>query len=117
MQASSYEYFRGLLRILLSEDVSWAHLAILEGYTTSAGAGSQSVMEASRRALADFVEEMTEEPGLRRFTPARLCEFLVTLLRNRHGASNDRVIVPTLEVLGFLFHSGLADLMRAENFK
>lgn len=87
----------------------------MEGYTISAGAGSQSVMEASRRALADFVEEITE--GSHLFSLAKLYETFSRLLRNNYAESNDRVMVPSLEVFAFLLHSSFADLVVAGDFE
>lgn len=114
-QTSSYPYFQGLLRIVESEEVSWAHRSLLEGYLTSAGAGSPSVLEASRRALADFVEETAGNVDSHAFSLGTLCGYILAILRDNQN--HDRVIVPALEVAAFLLNLGLADLMNHDDFK
>ncbi|KAI9883387.1 MAG: hypothetical protein M1823_004855 [Watsoniomyces obsoletus] len=90
---SSQEYFRNTLEILSQDDLHWLHVPLLEGYVTSAGAGSESVLQAARRGLLDFLD----------LTPSGFSIVLSLLLSvlSTHSR-NDRIAVPTLEVLGFL---------------
>lgn len=75
---------------------SWLRLSLLEGYVTSAGVGSESLLRSSRLALVDYLESASSE------APARkLCDDLTELLGR--CLSNDRLAIPILEVIGFLF--------------
>ncbi|KAI9679221.1 MAG: hypothetical protein M1817_005240 [Caeruleum heppii] len=102
--ASSEGYYKQMLRCL-TVNVAWLHLPVLEGFVTSAGAGSETVLQASRRALVDLLHRGrgTDQP-LRSLSG--LSNALTQILK-RH-LTNDRVAVPTLEVLAFLFDMGLA---------
>ena len=111
----SYEYFQAVLRLLISEEIAWAHVTILEGFVTSAGSGSQSVLEAARHALINFVETVTAEPGLHSFTLIKLWKTLTKMLQSHQ--KDDRVTIPTLEVLAFLFDSRIETLTDNDNFE
>ncbi|KAH8900041.1 beta-tubulin cofactor d [Thozetella sp. PMI_491] len=107
---SSQPYFAFLLN-LLSQD--WLDPAIsdtakvspeawmdelLAGLVVSADTGNEELIIASRGALCDFCEA----------SPANLntvCTAMARNLKARQG--NDRILVPTLEVIAFLFRAGL----------
>ena len=69
-------------------------LDMMEGYVTSADAGSEDLIRASRAALSAYCESGTEILQL-------VCKTLVLVAKR--NMKNDRVIVPTLEIIGFLF--------------
>lgn len=71
--------------------------ALLCGYTTSADTGNEDLVISSRAALTSFCSSAPNR--------AAVCAALVDNLRLYSGS--DRVIVPTLEVIAFLFHVGL----------
>ncbi|KAI9787283.1 MAG: hypothetical protein M1816_007697 [Peltula sp. TS41687] len=71
-------------------------------------------MEASRSALADFVEENIGESH--KLSLETLYGTFLTVIRNSYAGSNDRVLVPALEVFAFLLHFSLPDLMITGNF-
>ncbi len=71
---------------------------LMSGFVTSADTGNEELVIASRAALCDFCET----------SPDRLtavCTGLVRNLKARQGV--DRAIVPTLEIIAFLFHVGI----------
>ncbi|KAB5535213.1 tubulin folding cofactor D C terminal-domain-containing protein [Coniochaeta sp. 2T2.1] len=72
--------------------------SLLAGYVTSADTGNEDLVISSRAALTSFCSSST--PNSTAVTSA-----LVDNLRSYAGV--DRVIVPTLEVIAFLFHVGL----------
>lgn len=74
-------------------DVKWFR-DILEGYVTSADAGSEDLIRASRAALTEFCESGSDNLQ-------KVCSTL--LLVAKRNLKNDRVLVPTLEVVAFLF--------------
>lgn len=93
---------RDCLHPLISDSVksdasSWM-AELLAGFVSSADTGSEDIVIASRAALCDHCEESAENL-------AGVCRALVLNLRTRQG--QDRVVVPTLEIIAFLFHVGL----------
>lgn len=84
-------------------------LPLLEGYVTSAGAGSEALLITSRGALIDFAAQCCGDYNLQ-----DLCVDLVEVLSR--NSSNDRIAVPAMEVLSFfLFDTGFA--ARLEEFQ
>ncbi|KAI1323066.1 beta-tubulin cofactor d, partial [Xylariaceae sp. FL0255] len=72
--------------------------SLLAGMVTSADTGNEDLVVVTRAALAELCE--TSDDSLR-----RVC---VALLYNlKRYASQDRVLVATLEVVAYLFHVGL----------
>ncbi|POR31903.1 Tubulin-specific chaperone D [Tolypocladium paradoxum] len=71
---------------------------LLAGFVTSADTGNDDLVIASRAALTDFCEASRANLNL-------VCAALLQNLRTRQSA--DRVVVPTLEIIAFLFYSGL----------
>ena len=83
---------------------SWLRQSLLEGYVSAAGAGSDSLLRSSRLALALYAE---------RLSTANLMVFLDCLsCIIRQNMLNDRVLVPTLVVFGFLFDAGVFTKLR-----
>lgn len=70
---------------------------LMAGFVTSADTGNEDLVIASRAALSDYCEESPENLD-------RICAALVRNLKNRQG--QDRVVVPTLEIIAFLFYVG-----------
>ncbi|KAI1450191.1 tubulin folding cofactor D C terminal-domain-containing protein [Annulohypoxylon stygium] len=117
---SSKDYFGFLLRLCnaerLDQDIAkiWSLseedcLAILlAGLVTSADTGNEDLVVVSRAALADFCEVSSENLK-------RMCAALVRNLKTHQG--NDRVVIPTLEVVAYLFHAGLLQRCPEINLK
>src|SRR5436305_9554053 len=100
-QTSSYHYFRVLLTQL---SVPSLRLPLLEGYVISAGLGSESVLRASRLALADHLEELDVEANpsiLNSYGLKDVCDAFPEVLKQ--NVTNYRVSFPTLETIAFLF--------------
>ncbi|KAI1481477.1 tubulin folding cofactor D C terminal-domain-containing protein [Daldinia eschscholtzii] len=107
---SSKEYFSLLLRLCDKEqldqtvaqywtlDLDDCLSILLAGLVTSADTGNEDLVIVSRAALADFCGESTENLKL-------ICAALLRNLKQYHG--QDRVIIPTLEVVAYLFHVGV----------
>ena len=71
---------------------------VLEGFVTTAGAGLESLLQASRSALIQFVATLTDE---------QLREYSGWLLDTmRENTTNDRILIPTMEVISFLLEAG-----------
>ncbi len=110
MSFSSQRYFQAILQIhsrnwlhpLISASVKADHESwtaeLLAGYVSSADTGNEDLVIASRAALVGHCEETPENL-------ANVCTALVANLKTRQG--QDRVVVPTLEIIACLFHVGL----------
>lgn len=108
-QTSTIEYFLQLLSLCSQTSTQdWIRKPLLEGYVTSAGAGSESLLGASRAAFNLY----TESSDLT--TLATLCTYLTDLLRD--NISNDRLAVPILEFVAFLFEAGVLQRLRDQDF-
>jgi len=67
-------------------------LDLFEGYVGSADTGSEDLVRASRAALADFCEAGNTD---------RVSSTLFAVMKR--NIDNDRILVPTLEAMAFLF--------------
>jgi hypothetical protein len=98
---SSKDYFRFLLdmptagNFLGSKkyEMQW-HDSLLEGFTSSADTGSEDLVRASRAALAAYCESDVANLNT-------VCEGLLAIMKR--NMKNDRILVPAMEVMGFLF--------------
>ncbi|KAG0649301.1 Tubulin-folding cofactor D [Hyphodiscus hymeniophilus] len=101
LSPSSKEYFRALLDmpdlcnlIYRDEYVAQWQDNLLEGLVTSADTGSEDLVRASRAALAEFCEIDNAKLD-------SICVSLISIMKR--NLKNDRVLVPTMEVVGYLF--------------
>lgn len=85
-------YFSSILAMLSLEQ---CRNALLEGYITSAGAGSDSVMKASRRALIAYLRSCNNRSDV--------AASLLAVFRQALVAQNDRIVIPLLDVFSLLF--------------
>ena len=108
-QTSTTGYFLQLLS-LCSEPLTrdWIRKPLLEGYVTSVGAGAESLLGASRAAFTSCTESLDLA------TLAILCTYLIDLIRE--NISNDRLPVPTLEFVAFLFEADVLQRLRDQDF-
>ena len=82
---------------------------VLEGFVTTAGAGSESLLQASRSALIHFVSTLTDE---------ELREYSGWLLDiTRDNTTNDRILIPTMEVINFLLEAGALHRLQSGPFE
>ncbi|KAF2459218.1 tubulin folding cofactor D C terminal-domain-containing protein [Lineolata rhizophorae] len=115
---SSFGYFRHRLSSVFEPPIKprWARRGVLAGYVTAAGMGSESVLQASRLALVDLLETMPAEyshpdDG----SILDVANILTELLRDNLGT--DRVVLPLLEVIAFLFDAGFLQKLVGTEFK
>ena len=74
--------------------LSWAQQPLLEGYVTTAGTGSESVLRAARSALSAYLQSLDDD-GLREFSSAFQKVLEITLTK-------ERLAVSALETLAFI---------------
>jgi tubulin-specific chaperone D len=109
--ASSYAYFRYYLLLLDHAFPPWLWRAVLEGYVSSSGLGSESVLQAARAALSDrfklgntpifeYEQPQTKPPDEGLLHKGEIMNILCGILRDNLG--NDRVVLPLLETLAYL---------------
>ena len=101
---STFEYYMQMLSVSLIE---WVRSPLLEGFVTSAGAGSESVLRASRAAFVAHSEK-TNNGDI-----ALLCNSLIGVLKRE--TAKDRLAVPVLEICGFLFDTGVLQRLKDAN--
>lgn len=107
---SSQEYFQTLLSLTHVDylvpglrDIAQANTQdwianLLSGFGTSADTGNEDLVIASRAALTGFCDASPENLEL-------VCSSLLQNLKSYQG--EDRILVPTLEMVAFLFHVGI----------
>ncbi|KAH6710491.1 small nuclear ribonucleoprotein [Verticillium dahliae] len=92
------EYIHPLIMELARADPGAWMAELLAGYVTSADTGNEDLVIAARAALTEYCS----------MAPANrddVCTALVRNLSSRQG--QDRVLVPTLEIVAFLYRAGL----------
>lgn len=120
--SSSYQYFEWLLDLQINDWLVFPHQKcwssyLLEGYVLSADTGSEDLIRSSRAALVNFCEQHKDLSKTtcadENITPIDfICNTLFEVAKN--NATNDRVLVPALEVMSFLFDAGI---MQQSNIK
>lgn len=80
---------------------------MLEGFITSAGAGSDSVLKSARSALLLFLSQAAPE------TQSDIATSIVAIFA-RVVSANDRVVVPLMEVVALLLDMSLFPLEMAD---
>lgn len=116
---SSKEYFVFLLDLLnqdwlqpvvspVKNDAEKWMDALMAGIVSSADTGNEELVIASRAALCEFC-------GRSSATRDAVCAALARNLKAWQGT--DRVLVPTLEVVAFLFHVGIFAECSGVNYK
>ncbi|TFB03782.1 Tubulin-specific chaperone D [Trichoderma ghanense] len=96
-----------IMAILNSDDNAWM-AGLMAGFVSSADTGNEDLVIASRAALTDHCEESADNLQ-------RVCSALLHNLKTCQG--QDRIIVPTLEMIAFLFHTGLFQRCPEINYK
>src|SRR6266498_1539858 len=96
-EVSSSEFFSQILNLTT---VEWLRASVLQGYVTCAGGGTETTVRSSRDALVAFIETQKSHDVI--------CMFFKSLLQvlEDHG-HDDRYVITTLEMLGFIIDSGL----------
>lgn len=95
---SSQEYFAQLLTLY---NVEWLRLPLLQGLATSAVAGTEGLVRASRSALIEFFN--AREAADRQAVLITFLQVLCTVLSD--NLQDDRYAIPTIEFLAFLVDS------------
>ncbi|KAL2040021.1 hypothetical protein N7G274_007424 [Stereocaulon virgatum] len=104
-QTSTTEYFRQMISFC---DHGWIRAPLLEGFVTSAGAGSESVLQASRTAFVAYSDTC---PAI---ALSMYCTTIVDIVHENY--SNDRLLLPAMDFLGFLFDVGVLHRLATEMF-
>ncbi|KAJ6262077.1 hypothetical protein Dda_2881 [Drechslerella dactyloides] len=113
---NSDEYFETIVRILGNKLV---REPFMEGYATSAGAGSDSVMRSSNRAMQKYLSGLPAYPvaGDGAVTLSEIVQSWMDIVDKAMKANDDRVVVPALSMLGSWFESGLMQRLEAGSFR
>lgn len=103
---SSVEYYLQMLSLVPLE---WVRIPLMEGLVTSAGAGSESVLRSARAAICTYIMNI-DDAKLK-----DLLDALVKILKAK--PPKERLLISVLEVLGFLFETGIAVRLENEEYK
>jgi tubulin-specific chaperone D len=120
---SSYAYFFETLKLLGNASSEELRVAVLEGYISSAGMGSETVVKASRLALVDTLDSVAQSsPSAAmdgRESPCRSLLEIVNALTAilSSNLDTDRVLLPALEVLAFLFDARIMQRLIDTDYK
>jgi hypothetical protein len=114
---SSYTYFSNALKVLQSSSPDTVKEALCLGFASSAGMGSESVVQNSRTALLDTLDSMPTSPAkdTNDFDLLDMANCLVNLTKK--NLSEDRVLLPLLEVIAFLFDMQVLQRLAQSTFK
>lgn len=114
---SSRAYFREALEAMQSTDSPIIREAICQGFIGSAGMASESVVQNCRDAVLDFTAAMPliNDPGSKKMSLVDFTTCLVDLLKKE--LQNDRILLPLLEGLAFLFDMQVMHRLESTSFK
>ena len=87
------------LQLMSLSSIPWLRQPLFEGIVTSAGAGSETILLASRAAIVQTMEELPLEQR------ATIWDCLLNIIQIK--IQNERLVIPVLEVLGFLLSTNL----------
>lgn len=93
---------------IVKDDTNAWMAGLMAGYVSSADTGNEDLIIDSRAALTDYCEQSPEKLQL-------VCSALLHNLKTCQG--EDRIIVPTLEIIAFLFHVGLFQRCKGINYR
>ena len=93
-------------------NVDWFQTHIILGIVSSAAAGTEDLGRASRSAIVSYVHD---QPEVLQMDMCIL--FFTTLLDQLEVAAEDRLVVPTMEVLAFLIEQDVLIECRTRNLQ
>lgn len=118
---SSQNYFHNKLKVIQPRLRPALMEATLAGYTISAGMGSETVVQNAREALINYVDHLSnanesiQEPS--DDNGASLLDIATCLVKIlKDNITNDRVLIPLLELIAFLFDMGIMQRLETTTF-
>jgi hypothetical protein len=113
---SSVTYFLEALRMFQSTSSRANKDALCLGYINSAGMGSESVAQNARTALLGFINVLPVENGTTmQLSLVEVATCILDLLKG--NIDNDRVLIPLLETIAFLFDMQIMQRLISTSFK
>ncbi|KAF1839528.1 hypothetical protein BDW02DRAFT_156304 [Decorospora gaudefroyi] len=114
---SSQNYFLRAIESLLSTDNTKIRESICIGFVSSAGLGSESVVRNARMALLEFIDTLpdgntADDP---QSSLVNIADCFLALLKG--NLNSDRVLLPLLEVIAFLFDMQVLQRLQFTSFK
>lgn len=95
--------------MLFLTSLQWLRTPLLKGFFTSAGSGSNTLMQACRMALLEHTSSLSRD-DLESF-----CRTLVDILRD--SVANERVSIPVMNVISFLLETDVLRRLSETSFK
>jgi hypothetical protein len=113
---SSVPYFLEALQMFQSTSSSTNKEAICLGFVNSAGMGSESVAQNARTALLGFIDILpVDSDTTMQLSLANVATCIVDILKGK--IDNDRVLIPLLETIAFLFDMQIMQRLVPTTFK
>jgi hypothetical protein len=114
---SSKPFFLNAISQLQSSVDAVIKEAICVGFVSSAGMGSESVVQNSRLALLSFVDTLPDDDddAAKQYTLVNLANCFLGLLKT--NIDNDRILLPLLEIVAFLFDMHVMQRLISTSFK
>ena len=112
---SSQAYFEQMLSLLSSELAPMVKTSLIEGYCSSAGFGSETLVHASRFALVSVLRKMALDDVECHYSIRKFADDLLHVLKDRFEV--DRVVIPLMEVLVFLLDANILNQLRDSTYK
>lgn len=114
---STQHYFKTSLELLQVTQDPVVVKAVCKGFVIAAGMSSESVVQNARAAISNFVDTLPDGrlPDADHFSLLDLANEFVDMLRD--NLENDRILLPLLEVLAFLFDVQVMQRLQVTPFK
>jgi hypothetical protein len=114
---SSVSYFAKALQAFRIATTDHIRESICLGYSNSAGLGSESVAQNARDALVDFLDALPTDAVLDagQLSQADLLTCILGLVKTH--VDDDRVLIPLLETVAFLFDMQVMQRLTPTSFK
>jgi hypothetical protein len=114
---SSVAYFLDVIQTFQTTTPTSTKEAICLGYVSSAGMGSESVAQNARQALLSFLDTLPVdgETAASQLSQLDIANCMLGLLKA--NINDDRVLVPLLETIAFLFDMQVMQRLTSTSFK
>ncbi|KAF2103374.1 hypothetical protein NA57DRAFT_63931 [Rhizodiscina lignyota] len=111
---SSPAYFAFWMKKMVDVSSPPFRHAILEGYVSSAGMGSESVVQVARAALLSAVDPLLPESN-NQLSLIAVANVLMDVFKKH--LENDRILLPLLEIIAFLLDMQILQRLAETTFK
>lgn len=114
---STADYHASALNSMSSDTPQWLRHAILTGFCSSAGIGSEASLQTCRTALSTYIKSLPDTTDAKK-PKLSLKDFITDFTHVlRENVADDRVSIPVIEVLVYILDMRLLLPLRSEDSK